>query len=95
MANSYQRRMAKGNIDSWKRSSDFSLDSAYGRYSSNKASAWKYCEDLRDKHDGRNLKVISHNTYMFTAGFEYNDAETGEVMFMFITPSYDVSVSMI
>lgn len=94
MADSYQRRMAKGNIESWKRSADYSLDSAYGRYSSAKANAWKYCRELCAKYEGRGLKVISHNTYMFTAGFEYDNIETGEVMFMFITPSYDVTVPM-
>lgn len=92
--NSYQRRMAKASIASWKRSRDYSLYDAYGRFSSKKAAAWDYCEDLCNKHNGRGLKVVSHNTNIFTAGFEYEDPETGVLMFMFISPNYDVAVEM-
>lgn len=91
---SYQKRVAKGNINSWNRSSYHSIYEAYDRPSSNKISAWQYCIDLCNKNNGRGLKVISRNTYTFTAGFEFDDAATGEVMFMFITPSYDVAVSI-
>lgn len=92
---SYKRRMATANYQSWQRSNDYSLESAYGRYSSAKAEAWTYCENLCKKYDGWGLKVISHNTFTFTAGFEYTDVETGVLMFMFITPSYDFAVKAV
>lgn len=91
---SYQRRMAKGNIDSYNRSGYHDIYEAYDRPSSNKVSAWKYCQNKCSSYNGRGLKIISRNTYTFTAGFEFDNPETGELMFMFITPSYDVAVPL-
>ncbi len=70
-------------------SGDNCLADAYGSYSKAKADAWKYCEEKRDKYDGWGLKVLSHNTYMFTAGFEFENPETGAVALCIITPSKD------
>lgn len=70
-------------------SSDTCLAHAYGSYSSAKADAWRYCEDKCREYDGRGLKVLSHNTYMFTAGFEFDNPETGAVALCIITPSKD------
>ena len=66
---------------------DYCLADAYGSYSSAKASAWKHCEEKRDDYDGWGLKVLSHNTYMFTAGFEFENPETGAIALYIITPS--------
>lgn len=71
------------------RSKDSCLADAYGSYSSAKASAWKYCEDKCKRYDGRELKVLSHNSFMFTAGFEFDNPETGAVSLCIITPSRD------
>lgn len=94
MATSYQKRTAERNINSWKNSRYTDLYSAYDKPSSKKIDAWNYCIRKKSEYNGSNLKVISRNTYMFTAGFEYKDKETGEFMFMLITPSYDVSVPL-
>ena len=73
----------------WENSRDYSLDHCFNSYSTAKARAWEYCEKLFHKYDGYGLKVISHNGWIFTAGFEFADPETGEIKFMYITPSKD------
>lgn len=70
------------------------LSDVYGRYSTAKARAWNYCKDLMRQHEGWGLRIISHNTRMFTAGFLFTDPETGVLMFMYITKTYDVSVEV-
>lgn len=85
---------AKANIRWWEESNKHSLDDAYKSHSTAKNRAWRYCEELCEQHNGRKLKVIHHNTYVFTAGFEFTDKETGELMFMYITPSYDTAVPL-
>lgn len=89
-----QENRARANINSWRRSTYYELWDAYGRCSSRKKAAWDYCKNLCAKLDGTGLKVISRNSHIFTAGFEYTDKETGEVMFMYISPNYDRAVSM-
>lgn len=71
------------------RSDTYCLADAYGSYSRAKAEAWKYCEEKRDRYDGWGLKVITHNSFMFTAGFEFENPETGAVSLCIITPSED------
>ena len=85
-----QERQAKANIIRWMQSNMKSLDDAYGRYSTKKAKAWEYCEDLCESRDGKNLKVISKNTNFFTAGFEFE--ADGKRKFMYITASNDTIV---
>lgn len=38
----------------------------------------------------RSPSVISHNAFIFTMGYEFMDNETGEMCFMYITPSKKV-----
>lgn len=83
-----QERMAKANIESYKRSRMYDLSDAYGRYSTAKAQAWRYCEDRCEQYSGDCLKVISKNTFIFTAGFTFIDGN-GKRKFYYITPSYD------
>lgn len=90
----YQERTARANITTWERSEAYDLGQVYGRYSTEKGRAWRYCQDLCRKHDGERLRVINHNTFKFTAGFQFADPETGVLRFMYITPSYDVAVDM-
>ena len=85
---------AKANIKAWRNSDMYSLYHAYNDFSANKARAWRYCEELCKKHNGYGLKVISKNTFMFTAGFEFVDKENGNTKFMYITPNYDIAVDM-
>lgn len=87
-----QERAAFAHVIQYERSTNYSLDDCYGRYSSAKIAAWQYCVDLCRKYDGYNLKIITYNCMMFTAGFTYEDAETGVVKFMYITRDYDVSI---
>lgn len=65
------------------------LADSYGSYSRAKREAWKYCEEKRDALDGWGLKVLTHNSFMFTAGFEFKNPETGAVALCIITPSED------
>lgn len=44
--------------------------------------------------NGNGLKIISHNTSIFTAGFEYCDEKDGTAKFYYITPSYDCAVDI-
>ena len=46
-----------------------------------------------DEYSGWGLKVITANTYIFTAGFEFT-GEEGQVMFMYITPSQNTAVEV-
>lgn len=79
---------------SYERSKDYrwtysSIFQAYGRPSSAKISAWEHCERLRDEFNGTNLRVLSRNTFMFTAGFEFED-ENGVINYMLITPTVEM-----
>lgn len=76
------------------RSSATDLSHAYDRYSTAKAQAWRYCENLMEKHDGWGLRVISHNCFMFTAGFMFTDPETGVLKFMYVTKTSDTAVEV-
>lgn len=91
---SYQERTARANISTYNRSEADSLRKVYGRYSDKKERAWDYCKDLCRRYSGERLRVLSHNSFIFTAGFRFTDPETGVLRFMFITPSYDVAVDM-
>ena len=79
----------------WRRyaqSQDYSLSHVYGRYSHAKERAWEYCVRLMQKYNGNSLRILSHNTFMFTCAFEFEDSETGEVHLMHITPSHDTII---
>lgn len=71
----------------YKRSSDTELWQVYGNYSRAKAEAFDYCKRLMAEHDGSDLRILSHNTFMFTAAFQFRNKETDEAMIMYITPS--------
>lgn len=89
-----RQRTAKNNITAYENSTMHSLYDAYNKVSDAKLKAWAYCRELCAKYDGFNLKVVSFNTFVFTAGFEFVNKETGECMYMHITPNYDTAVSM-
>lgn len=73
----------------YERSTATQLSDVYGRYSADKAIAFDHCRRLMYENDGRDLKILTHNSYIFTAGFEFvpKDTKTGEVCIMYITPS--------
>ena len=72
---------------SYKHSSDFCLEHVYGSYSQAKANAWEYCRQEELRYSGYDLKVITHNTMIFTAGFI--GSINGKLAFFYITPCYD------
>ena len=90
-----EEKIASGNILQWERSRMSDLSDAYGRFSSAKYRAWRYCEQLCNSLNGKELKIVSHNSFIFTAGFIYSDKDTGVVKYMHITPSSNTSVDYI
>lgn len=85
-------KKALANFPRWQNSCNYDLFDVYGSCSTAKRNAWRHCEDLCREFNGWGLKVVSFNTNMFTAGFVFEDPETGEVMYMHITPSYEAAV---
>lgn len=90
-----QENRARANYAAYRRSTWTELYDAYDSFSRGKVDAWRYCKDLCKKYNGDGLKVISRNCHKFTAGFEYVDSETGEIMFMYITKGYNQAVPAI
>lgn len=82
-------KQGKWNYEQYEKSNWYTLWDAYDSPSYNKEKAWDYCCKLFAKLNGTGLKVISKNTYVFTAGFEFEVEDTGEIAFCYITPSYD------
>ena len=78
----------KGIVASYNRSTKTSLWQCYESFSNKKQEAWEYCEKLMQKYKGHDLKVISSNGWMFTAGFMFED-EDGCEFLMYITKSDD------
>lgn len=89
-----RERSALSRYEDYNRSYAYDLSDVYGRYSKAKAQAWRYCENLMVKHDGWGLRVISHNTSMFTAGFLFRDPDTDALKFMYITKTSDTAVEV-
>ena len=78
----------------WQLTSTKYLWDVYGKFSQKKVRAYEYCEELMHRYGGRGLRILSHNTYMFTVGFECCHPETGEACFAYITPSHDRYVKL-
>lgn len=73
-------------FDKWL-SSDDSIYTAYKNPSQYKMSAY---EDLKNQAEHfypwmTGYSVISHNSNFFTVGYEFEDNETGELCFMYVT----------
>lgn len=89
-----RERTAKANYQWYLKSSLDTLDKAYGQYSANKARAWNYCRELCYRKHGHDLRIVNANTFVFTAGFEFEDPESGVCKFMYITPNYDTEIEI-
>ena len=89
-----RERAAHAHYPAYFRSNATDLYDVYSRCSAAKRHAWDYCRKLCLDKNGRGLRIISGNSFMFTAGFEFPDPETGVRMFMYITPNYDVAVEV-
>ena len=61
------------------------LEDIYSKYSHEKEMAYLRCQEIKQKLNGYGLKLLTHNTFMFTAGFlaELN----GKDIFVVITPN--------
>ena len=94
MTNKEKERQARKHYQAWERSEDYALEFAYKSFSVYKARAWRYCLEKQAELNGRGLKVITHNSNIFTAGFEYYDEEAQTVKFYYITPSYDCAIEI-
>ena len=73
----------------YENSSARTLADVYGRYSAKKAEAFASCQRLMAEHNGEDLRILSSNTFIFTAAFTMWSEETGEALLMYITPSRD------
>lgn len=80
-------KMIKSSYLRWKESKYHSIWDAYEKPSIRKEEAWNYCEDLCKKYNGRDLRVISKNIYIFTAGFI--GIVDGKEAFVLITANRD------
>lgn len=87
-----RQRAAKDAYARYLRSNKRYLWDCYSTWSPAKSQAYNYCMDLMHTHNGHDLKIISSNGWMFTAGFEFED--DGKPMFMYITKSGDVAVEV-
>ena len=70
------------------------LYDVYKSFSVAKLLAWEYCKDKCSELNGRNLIVLSHNSSVFTAAFEYTHPDTGVLMLHVETyaNSYDMEM---
>lgn len=89
-----RERAALNQYPYYQQSNATELCDVYDSYSIAKARAYSYCVRLMQEHDGWGLRIISHNVFMFTAGFLFRDHETGALKFMYITKSYDTAVEV-
>lgn len=94
MTNKEKERQAKQHYKAWERSEDYALEFAYNSFSAHKAQAWRRCQEKQIELNGQGLKVITHNTCKFTAGFEYYDEKEEALKFYYISPSFDCSIDI-
>ena len=77
----------RANIKDYDDSTDYSIYHAYNNPSPRKVSIFDECLETMREYGGRCLKVIRHNSYVFSAGFLFDDPETGVIKFAYIAPS--------
>ena len=73
----------------WEKSNDFILSDVYRTCSQNKVRAMQYCIDLKERLNGHDLRIISHNSMVFSVAFVFEDKETGVCQMAYITRDYD------
>ena len=75
--------------EQYKRATASELWEVYGSYSHAKERAHNYCVQLMNSLGGWGGRIISHNSMVFSYGFEFVNPETGAVSFAYITRDYD------
>ena len=79
--------MMRANIKAYDNSTDYSIFHTYNKPSSRKIGAFEHCIEIMHRYGGRALKVVHHNCFVFSAAFLFDDPDTGEIKFAYITPS--------
>lgn len=79
----------------YKRSEKWFLTDCYANFSEEKSIAFKNCIDMAVRLGGCRVRILTHNIFQFTVGFEYY--ENNEKMFAVITKTgiYTIPVSKI
>jgi len=62
-----------GYVNAYERSTATELHDVYGRCSTEKHRALKYCKELMEEVHGYNGRIISYNTFTFTYAFQNDD----------------------
>ena len=75
-------------------SEKINLSDVYRNYSNKKEQAFKRCQEFCRALHSSKMRIISHNTFIFTVGFICDGPTSGEPMFVYITPTYDFSDSL-
>ncbi len=87
--------MTKANaaiVRSYNNSTARNLYDVYGTFSAAKIPAFDYCRSLCYKSGGRDLRILSANTFQFTAAFRFE--MSGEPYLMYITKSCDRAIKL-
>ena len=71
----------------YKQSSNYSLYDCYNSCSYAKEKAFNYCKELCEKYNGKDLKIISYNTFSFSCGFV--GLVDNKKVFVYITKDYN------
>ena len=79
--------MIRADIQAYDNSTDYSIFHAYKNPSPRKVGAFEHCIEIMHRYGGRALKVVRHNCFVFSAAFLFDDPDTGEIKFAYITPS--------
>ena len=79
------RKQLRYAYERWQNSELDELYKAYSSASAAKWRAWEHCKETCYVLGGWGLRVITYNTYMFTAGFMFE--EDGVKKFCYITPT--------
>ena len=74
------------------RSSDSTLDDAYGRYSHAKANAYEYCRDRERECNSYDGVITGHNTCTFSYAFTCSD--NGRDYLVYITHANDYAIDI-
>lgn len=62
--------------------------SAYSRPSANKIRAWDHCKELCRSLKGYALRITGKSSHAFSAVFKFNDEETRELCYCYMTKDY-------
>lgn len=86
-------KFEQGLLQNYKRATKHTLEECYGKCSRNKQLAYDYCVSDYMKHEGRQWRICSYNTYGFTFAYLY-DAENGKTHLRYHTKDniYDFAI---